>query len=231
MSDFTLDVKTREEGVKPKSLVSQGKVPGVVYGHGIKNQSIVLDAKQLIKAYDEAGESSLIDLKIDDAKPIKVMIKEVQREPLHDQMIHVDFRKVRMDQKIKAEVDLEFVGEAPAVKELGGTLVKNFGYLEIECLPNDLISEIKVDLSKLATFEDSIRIKDLPIPEGVKVMQDAERTIAIVQPPMTEEEIAALEKAPEEEVEKVEVEAKGKEEAAEEGAEEKKEEPKEEAKK
>ena len=231
MSDFTLDVKTREEGVKPKLLTSQGKVPGVVYGHGIKNQNIVIDAKQLVKLYDEAGESSLIDLKIDDAKPIKVMIKEIQREPLLDQMIHVDFRKVRMDQKIRAEVDLDFIGEAPAVKEHGGTLVKNFDYLEIECLPSDLVSRIVVDLSQLATFEDAIRVKDLPIPEGIKVMQDAERTIAVVVPPMSEEELAALEKAPEEEVEKVEVEAKGKEEAAEEGVEEKKEEPKEEAKK
>jgi len=216
MSDINLNVKSREiTGRKVNSLRAEGLIPGVVYGHGVKNQNIVIGERELETIYDEAGESSLIDLVVDGAKPIKVMIKEIQREPIHERPIHVDLREVRMDEKITAEVDLKFVGEAPAVKALGGTLIKNFDFLEIECLPKDLISEIEVDLSKLATFDDDIRIRDLTIPESVKVFQDPNRTIAVVAPPMTEEEIKELEKAPEGSVEDVKVEEKGK--TAEEG--------------
>ncbi|NIP33103.1 50S ribosomal protein L25 [Candidatus Saccharibacteria bacterium] len=228
MADLSLSVKSREvAGRKVNSLRTQGLVPGIVYGHGIKNKNIVIGERELEQIYDEAGESSLIDLTVDDAKPLKVMIKAIQREPVYDKPIHVDLRAVRMDEKITAEIDLEFVGEAPAVKELGGTLVKNFDYLEVECLPTALVSEIKVDLSQLKTFDDVIRIKDLNIPEGMKVFQDENRSIAVVTPPLTEEELAELEKVPEETVEDVEVEEKGKAEEAAEG-EEKKEEPKEE---
>jgi large subunit ribosomal protein L25 len=88
--------------------------------------------------------------------------------------------------------------------------------LEIECLPTALVSEIKVDLSQLETFDDVIRVKDLNIPEGIRVLQDQERSIAVVTPPLTEEQLAELEKAPEEAVEEVEVEGKGKEEEGEE---------------
>lgn len=220
MADLSLNVKSRDViGRKVNSLRSEGLVPGIVYGHGVKNQNIVIGERELEQIYDEAGESSLIDLTVDDAKPLKVMIKAIQREPVYDKPIHVDLRVVRMDEKITAEIDLEFIGEAPAVKELGGTLVKNFDYIEVECLPTALVSEIKVDLSQLKTFDDVIRIKDLNIPEGIKIFQDENRSIAVVTPPLSEEEIAELEKAPEETVEDVKVEEKGKAEEAAEGEE------------
>lgn len=211
MTDTKFNVQSRETvGKQVNSLRQKGLIPGVIYGKGTKNQNISIDAKELKKLYEDAGESTLIDLTVDESKPLKVMIKEIQREPVHDEPIHVDFREVRMDEKITAEVDLKFINEAPAVKELGGTLIKNFYELEIECLPGDLVSEIEVDLSALKTFDDSIRIKNLSVPESVRILQDQERTIAVVAPPMTEEEIAELEKAPEADVADVEVEEKGK---------------------
>lgn len=230
MEEIKLSLKSREvTGRKVNALRANGMVPGIVYGHGVKNRNIEIEERELDKLYDRAGESSLIDLSIDDAKPVKVMIKEIQREPVHDKPIHVDFREVRMDEKITAEIDLVFVGETPAVKELGGTLIKNFDYLEVECLPTALVPEIEVDLGQLKTFDDVIRVKDLNIPEGMKVLQDENRSIAVVTPPLTEEEIAALDKAPEGDVEDVEVAEKGKADEGEEGGE-AKEEEKEEAK-
>jgi len=232
MEEIKLSIKSREViGRKVNSLRTEGMVPGIVYGHGVKNRNVVIGERELEKIYDEAGESSLIDLTIDDAKPVKVMIKVIQREPVYDKPLHVDFREVRMDEKITAEIDLVFVGEAPAVKEHGGTLVKNFDYLEVECLPTALVPEIEVYLDKLNTFDDVLRVKDLNIPEGMRVLQGENRTIAVVTPPLTEEELAALEEAPKGDVEDIEVAEKGKAEEGEaEGEEGKKEEGKEEDK-
>lgn len=232
MEEIKLSLKSREiTGRKVNALRAKGMVPGIVYGHGVKNRNIVIGERELEKIYDKAGESSLIDLIIDEAKPVKAMIKVIQREPVHDKPLHVDFREVRMDEKITAEIDLVFVGETPAVKELGGTLIKNFDYLEVECLPTALVPEIEVNLGQLKTFDDVIRIKDLKIPEGMRVLQDENRSIAVVIAPMTEEEIAALDEAPEGSVDDIEVVGKGKDEEGEaEGEEGKKEESKSEAK-
>jgi len=218
MGDFQIEVKKREIiGRKVNSLRSEGIVPGVIYGSGTKSRNIVIDQKVLEKLYYEAGESNLIDLTVEGEKPVKVLIQEIQKDPVYDHPVHVDFFEVRMDQKITTEIELNFVGEAPAVKEAGGTLIKNFDYLEIECLPGDLVSEIDVDLSKLKTFDDVIRVSDLTIPEGIRVLQDERRSIAVVAPPLSEKELEELEKAPEAEVGDVEVAEKGK--AAEEGEE------------
>ena len=219
MEKYSLEVKEREVG-KTKDVRKQGLVPGVVYGHGFKNRNIMVDRLILEKLYERAGESSIIDLTIGSDKPVPVIIQGMQNHPVKGQPIHVDFRQIRMDEKVTTEIELEFVGESAAVRDLGGTLIKNFDGLEVECLPKDLVSEIQVDLSALKTFDDIIRIKDLNISEGIKVFQDQERTIATVAPPVSEEELEAMEKAPEEGVEGVKVvgeEEKEKGEEAEEG--------------
>ncbi|MDD4995332.1 MAG: 50S ribosomal protein L25 [Patescibacteria group bacterium] len=222
MTELTLNVNKRADGAdKARALVRQSLVPGVVYGHGIANQNIVLEKNVLEKIYKAAGEAKLIDLKIGDDKPVKVLIQDIQREPVHDMPIHVDFRQVRMDEKIIADMVIKFIGESAAVKELGGTLVKNYYTLQVECMPSELSNEIVVDISNLKNFEDVIRVKDLAIPPSIHVLDEPERSIAVVKPPMTEAEIAELEKAPAAGVDQVEVAAKGKApEEGEEGAEE-----------
>ncbi|MBU0648527.1 50S ribosomal protein L25 [Patescibacteria group bacterium] len=206
MQTHSLEVKERKiSGKKVNQLRRQGLVPGIVYGHGVKNVNIAVRQDILEKIYKQAGESSLIDLKIEDKKSVKVLIQDIQREPVRDNPLHVDFRQIRMDEKLITEIPLKFEGEAAAVKEHGGTLVKNFDSLEVECLPKDLVHEIIVDLGSLKTFDDSIRVKDLNIPEGMRVLQDVERSVAVVLAPLSEEELAALEKAPESGVGEVEV--------------------------
>ena len=105
-----------------------------------------------------------------------------------------------MDKVITAEVTLVFEGEAPAIKELEGTLVKSITEVEVEALPKDLPRELKVDISSLETFDDHIKIKDLKLPEGVKVLVDSGETIASVAAPRTKEELEELEEKPEEEI-------------------------------
>jgi large subunit ribosomal protein L25 len=109
-----------------------------------------------------------------------------------------------MDEKIKTEVELVFVGDSPAVKELSGVLVKNMDKVEIECLPADLPSSIEVDISPMKTFDDYIYVKDLKIGKGVEIELDLETVVALVSPPRSEEELKGLEEKVESDVTTVE---------------------------
>lgn len=199
-----------------KSLRDQGLIPAVIYGHGSKVQNLTLMAKEFEKVFSQAGESTLIDLAINEQKSIKVLIQDLQRDAVSDTIIHVDFHQVKMDEKITAEVPLKFSGEARAVKELGGVFVQVSDAVKIECLPGDLISEIIVDVTNLSTFTDKIQIKDLAVPAGVKILAEAEETVALVEAPRTEKEVEDLAAAPV--VLTTEAEVVGKEKAAEEAA-------------
>ncbi|MBU2542588.1 50S ribosomal protein L25, partial [Patescibacteria group bacterium] len=141
--------------------------------------------------------------------------------------IHFDLRQIKMGVEMSVSVELNFVGESPAVKEQGGTLVKSRDYVDIKCLPRDLVGEINVDLSVLKTFDDSIQVKDLILPEGIVVQDDPEMSLAKVQAPMTEDQLKAMDEAETPRIEDVVVEGEKKEDVAE-GDEGKKEEKKEE---
>ena len=199
-----LKAQTRKDtGRKLRTLREKGFIPAVVYGPGHKPVSVQVTYNDFKKAFDEAGESTLIKLEVD-GHIKNVLIHDVSVDPIDDTFIHVDFYQVVMDKTIKTHVPLVFEGEAPAVKGLDGVLIKNLTELEIEALPKDLPHEIKVDISFLDSFDKHIRIKDLQIPEGVKVLEGLEELIVSVIPPRSEEELKALEEKPEEKVEEVE---------------------------
>jgi len=202
-----IELKTevrKETGKKVKTLRDKGIVPAVVYGAGHKPVSIQVNAKEFNKIFQEAGETTLLKLKIDDHSK-NVLIHDIARDPVENNIIHIDFYEVKMDQQIKTEVPLVFEGEAPAVKNLGGILVKNLTEIKVEALPKDLPHEIKVDISKLETLESHIRIKDLVLPAGVKILEEMEETIVLVEPPRSEEELAKLEEKAEVKPEEVEI--------------------------
>lgn len=180
-----------------------GFVPGVIYGHGITNQSVQIEAKTFQKAFEAAGETTLIELTVA-GTVYPVLIRELQFHPLKDTITHVDFYRVNLSEKVKAEVPLEAVNEAPAVKDLSGILVRNIDALEIEALPQDLPHEIKVDISVLTNFDQVIHVKDLAVPAGVKVLADPEDVVMLVQPPRSEEELAQLSEEAKEDVQAVE---------------------------
>lgn len=209
---FSLSVKKRQGDAA--ELRTQGMVPGVVYGPGRDATSVVTGSVELEKLYNSAGESTLIDFSIEGESPVKVLIQDVQVDPVKGNITHVDFRQIKMDEEMTAEIELNFVGEAPAVKALGGTLVKSEDTLEIVCLPKDLVSSVDVDLSVLATFDDAIYVKDIALPAGIKLYDEdmADALVAKVSAPLTEEQLKAMEESNAVGVDQIEVEKKGKEE-------------------
>lgn len=210
---------------KPAQVRRDKKIPAVLYGRGIENSLLEVDYATFEKAYREAGESSILNLKIgNDAR--NVLIYDVQKDPVTGKYSHIDFYQVRMDEKITVSVPLVFIGESPAVKELAGILVRNFHEIEVEALPNDLPHEIKVDISAIKTFEDHIYVKDLPVPASAEILAGAEEIVASVIAPRSEEELAGLEEKPTAPVEVGEIKTEAEEKRAAEEAEKEEEEKK-----
>jgi len=199
---LSLSAKIRKDlGKKVKVLRQKGILPGVLYGPKIETRPLEIDLKEFEKIYKEAGESSLISLEVD-KKKFLVLIHEVKLDPLTEKPTHVDFYQPRLEEEAEAMVPLVFEGEAPAVKDLGGTLVKNISEVEVKALPQNLPHEIKVNIDRLKTFEDSISIKDLIISKEVKILKEPKEVVVAVSPPEKVEE--ELEKPIEEKVEEVE---------------------------
>lgn len=224
--NITLEAKIRE---KDKKVSQTENIPGILYGRGIQNVMVWLDRKKFGKMYDELGESTVFKLALDGKDERNVLIKDVQRDVVSGVPRHIDFYQVRMDEEIEADVELVFEGESPVVKESGGILVKNMDTVPVKCLPGDLPPEIKVDISRIKTFDDYIYVKDLPVAEKVEVLVDPETVVAMVSEPRSEEELAELETEVKEDVSQVEGVVK-EEEAPAEGEEKKEEKPAEEKK-
>jgi len=200
---FILNAEKRDKKVKPNALRRNGDIPGVVYGHGVPTVEIFTPYKQFVKIYNEAGESSLVDLNLKDEGNFKVLIQDTASNPLTEKFVHFDLYRVKMTEKLKTPVELKFVGISPCVAELGGVLVKSLDEIEVRCLPGDLVSEIEVDLSSLKNFGNVIKISDLKIPDGLEVLDSKDLIVATVMEPAKEEVITS---APvEEKVEEVEV--------------------------
>ena len=197
---------------KPNALRKEGVLPAVLYGPKIKNLSLEVDAKSFEKIYQQAGRTSLISLEIKGGGEEKflVLIQDVQSDPLTDNLLNVDFYQPSLKQETEAKIPLVFEGEALAVKELGGTLIKRFQEIEVRALPQNFPHEIRVDVSGLKTFKDNILIKDLRVSEGVKILKKMEEIVALVVPAEKVEE--ELEKPIEEKVEEVEKAGEGEEE-------------------
>lgn len=209
---LTLAAKIRQDfGKKVKSLRKKGILPGVLYGptrqkggYPKKAQPLELNEKQFEKVYKEAGESSLISLEVE-GKRFPVLIHEIQLAPLTGKPIHVDFYQPALEEEVTVEVPLVFEGTSPAVKDLGGTLVKNISEIEVKAFLQNLPHEIKVNIENLKTFADNIKILDLKLPEGVKVQRSPEEIVAhVLAPVKVEEELVKPIEEKVEEVEKVE---------------------------
>jgi len=217
MAELLLRARTRTvEGKKTKALRRNGVLPAVVYGHGQQNRNLELNRGEFIKVYKTSGESTLVDLLVDDSRPTKVLIQDVQFHPTSGQVLHADLHQVKMTEKVHTEIPLAFRGESPAVKELGGVLVKNINALKVEALPGDLVPELVVDISALKTFDDTIHVRDVPRPSGVSILDVPDEVVAVVSPPRSEAELSALQGEVKEDVSAVEKIEKEKEEQQEE---------------
>ncbi len=200
-----LAANLREEtGKKLVNLRKNGILPAVLYGHKIEPKNISLGYLEFSKAYKAAGENTLLSLSIGEGKTANVLIHDVQIDPMSNRFLHADFFEVRMDEEIETNVPITFSGEAPAVREQGGILVKSIEELPVKALPKDLPHTLDVDLSILATFDDHIKVSDIKVPKGVTIDADPGTVIASVMAPRTEAEIASLSEKVEMDVTKVE---------------------------
>lgn len=217
MEKINLKVSPREKGNLNKAR-KEGKVPAVLYGQEKENKSIWVDDISFKKVFEKAGENTVVEIELEGGKKENVLIYDYQLDALSGRFAHVDFLRVNMKEEVETEIPLVFIGEAPAVKENGGILVKVLDEVEVKCLPGNIPQEFEVNLSKLVNFEDRITIGDLIVPEGVEILDNPDTVVASVSEPRSEEELAELNEKVEEDVSKV---AGVKEKNEEEGAEKK----------
>ncbi len=213
ITPMDLTVQKREKfGKKVKALCSEGFVPAELYGHAVENVHLSVAAKDFTKAFKEAGMNTVVTLVFGQEKR-PALIHDVVRDAVTDEVAHVDFYQIRMDEEIRTRVPLVFQGESPAVKEKGATVNRSMTEIEVEALPKNLPHSFTVDLTMLNDVDKSIYVRDLAVPAGVKVLVAEDTAIATATPPKAEEEVAAP--APDVAEVKVETEEKKAERAAE----------------
>jgi large subunit ribosomal protein L25 len=220
MEKLTLKASPRQVvGKKTRFLRRQGITPAHVFGHGLDSLALQCATPELKQTIARAGMTRIINLAIEgDKKPRSVFIREIQREPLGGGLLHVDFYQVKMTEKIKADVPIILVGEAPALKEKGRTIAHSLTELSVESLPDELPPQIEVDLSGLEEVEQAIFVRDIALSPGVTVLDEPDQLVVKVSEVKmeVEEEIVV----PEEEVAEEEAEAEAEAEEGKEKAEE-----------
>lgn len=182
-----LKVDLRDKSVKPETIRKSGKIPAVFYGKKEASTPISINSIDFQKVFKEAGESSVITLETPEGA-VESLIHDVDFDPVTGAPRHADFYVFEKGHKVKVEVPLEFEGVSPAVKDLGGTLVKVMHALKIEAMPKDLPHNIIVDISGLLEFNDQILAKDISLPNGVELDLNLEEVVALVAAPREEKE-------------------------------------------
>ena len=174
-------------GKKVKALRREGKLPAVIYGHGIDPISIALDVRDGSRTLAKASSSTLVTIELD-GKQYPTLVREKQLDFIRNSIIHVDFLAVSMTEKITATVGVTIEGESPAVKEFGAILVTGLTDIEVECLADDLPESFTVDVSALTEISSGIYVKDVATLENVEILSDLEEMIVIATAPAVEEE-------------------------------------------
>jgi large subunit ribosomal protein L25 len=169
------------EGKKVKLLRNEGIVPASIYGPKRESTSLQLNKKDFIKLFKEVGFNNFIELEIEgEQKKSRVLVKEIQKQPLSDLLLSVSFYQIDDETKVTVAVPIELVGESPAVKMSLGFLMSVTSEVEVFCLPKDLPTVLEVDISKLENPGDSITVSDLELPKGVEFSSSVEESTTIV---------------------------------------------------
>jgi large subunit ribosomal protein L25 len=185
------------KGRKVKKLRKEGILPATMYGKGFEPMTVQTDQKKLEEIFAEAGESGLVEVTVNGEK-YPVMLRNPQYHPLFGDLMHIDFYKVNLKEKIASNVAVEIIGESPAVKG-GLVLVEVSSEVEVEGLPTDLPEKIEVDISKLEKVDDTITVADLNIDRSkLEVLTDAEQVIVKIEEPKEEEVVETEAVAPSE---------------------------------
>lgn len=203
---LTLNAEKRTKIGKLESLKKEGLIPAVYYGKNESSTPIQLKKSDFLKVWKEAGESTVVSIKTPDGV-VDALIVDVDFDPIRHEARHVDFYVFEKGHKIEVDIPLEFVGISPAIKDLGGVLVKTMHELKIKADPSKLPHQIEVDISSLVDFNSQIITSDIKLPAGVELVDGAEEVVATVSAPREEKEEEVV--APVD-LSQIEVEKKGK---------------------
>ncbi len=175
-------------GKKVARLRHAGRLPAVVYGHGIDSANVSIDAHDFEQLRRHSGPNSLVDLSIDGKKAQPVLVSSVQLHPVNRRTLHVDLFLVRMTEELTVDVPLVAVGESFAVANLNGTLLHPSESVRVRALPDRLPQSIEYSIESLVDFDTTIKVSDLVMPEAVTLVTESDEIIAKVQAPRVEEE-------------------------------------------
>lgn len=203
----SIEIKSRDTKANLDALRASGFTPAVFYGAKETSTPITVATKDIEKTWKDAGESTIITLKSDSGDH-DALIHDVDQDPLTGKIRHVDFYVIEKGKKVSVHVPVEFEGVAPAVKELGGILVKALHEVEIEAMPKDLPHNLVVDISSISDFDVHVTAGQISLPAGVTLLTDPEEIVAMVSKPKEEKE----EDSAPIDLSAIEVEKKGKEE-------------------
>lgn len=180
MKKYSLKADIRDiVGRKVKQLRKSGQIPATVYGKNVKSISVSVLADAFEKVYQEAGETGLVELSVGgDTRP--VLVHTLQRDPVSNRLLHIEFHQVDLKEKVHAKVPLELTGDAPAVIGKVGVLLTLIDEVEVEALPTDLPEKLTVDVSRLADVNQEVKVGELKIPSGVTFLTDKDQSVVRV---------------------------------------------------
>ena len=178
------------------SLRKQGYIPAVVYGSGFSTESVQVLETDFAKLKGRVSSSTILNLD-KEGTSYQALMQDWATDPVTGKTLHIDFLRVRADHEIDAEVELEFIGESPVVKEQGGVLLTNISSIEVRCLPAKLPEKIMVDVSSIVDFGQSIHARDIVLPAGVKLMSAEDSVVVSVTHVAVETEVVSTETVPE----------------------------------
>lgn len=185
-----LKVSPREVlGKKVKRLRREGVIPANVYGHRLESVAIQVPKDDLLHLIHTAGRNEIVYLRLDGEEPRPVFLRQIQRNPVTDTILHVDFYQISLKEKVRMEVPLALVGTPPAEQTYGGTLLHSLDRITVEGLPTEIPSAIEVDVSGLEEIDATIYVRELSVPGEVTVLTDPEQVVAKIAPPHVEKEV------------------------------------------
>ncbi len=170
-------IKRQTTGKATRRLRHEGRLPAVLYGQRAAAASIELDTHEFERVFARAGRTQLIDLVVDEGRPHKVLVKEVQVSPRYNTVLHVDFHQVSLRERLQVEVPVHVTGEAEPARAGEADVLQVLHTIRVECVPTRIPEVIEIDISGLAEIDAAVRIADVQLPEGVTAVGDPDDVV------------------------------------------------------